>query len=266
MNQLQVYSHNDFGNLEAILIDGKPYFPATRSAEMLGYTNPYKAISDHCRYLTKREVPHPQSPDKLLEINFIPQGDLIRLITHSKLPTALVFESWVFDEVVPSVLNHGVYAVDKLLEDPDMLIAALQTLKAERAKIKSLEETVGIQTQQIAEMTSKASYFDIILNCVDAISITQIAKDYGKSAIWLNSYLHDKGVQFKQGDIWLLYQKYAEQGYTCTKTHNYLGKEGTMHAKVHTYYTQKGRLFLYGLLKEDGILPLMEREQLSEIA
>lgn len=71
---------------------------------------------------------------------------------------------------------------------------------------------------------------------------------------------HDKGVQFKQGKIWLLYQKYADKGYTSTKTQTYNGKNGEVHTKVHTYWTQKGRLFIYELLKSDGILPLIERE------
>ena len=98
-----------------------------------------------------------------------------------------------------------------------------------------------------------------MLNCKDLISTSAIAKDYGKSAVWMNRWLHEKGVQFKQGDIWLLYQKYAEKGYTSTKTHSYSGTDGEPHTKVHTYWTQKGRLFIYGLMKEDGILPLIER-------
>ena len=76
----------------------------------------------------------------------------------------------------------------------------------------------------------------------------------------MNRYLHDKKVQFKQGEIWLLYQKYAEKGYTSTKTHNYAGSDGEQHIKPHTYWTQKGRLFIYDLLKADGIIPLIEQE------
>jgi len=72
--------------------------------------------------------------------------------------------------------------------------------------------------------------------------------------------LHDLGVQYKQGKIWLLYQKHAEQGYTVTKTHSYPGSDGEMHSKIHTYWTQKGRLFIYELLKREGILPLIEME------
>ena len=100
-----------------------------------------------------------------------------------------------------------------------------------------------------------------MLNCKDLISITAIAKDYGKSAKWLNKYLHEKNIQFKQGDIWLLYHKYAQQGYTSTKTHNYNGNDGEVHSKVHTHWTPKGRLFIYDLLKSDGILPIVEKDE-----
>jgi len=163
-------------------------------------------------------------------------------------------------QVLPTIRKHGVYAVDELLNDPDMLIAALTKLKAEREKTNALMATVAVQNQQIVEMKPKASYYDVVLNCKDLVAISVIAKDYGWSANRMNQYLHDKGIQYKQGNkIWLLYQKYAEMGYTSTKTHSYPGSDGTMHTKVHTYWTQQGRLFIYGLLKADGILPTMEQ-------
>ena len=156
-------------------------------------------------------------------------------------------------------------AVDELLENPDMLIAALTELKAEREHRVMLEHTVAVQNQQITEMKPKASYYDVVLNCKDLVAISTIAKDYGWSANRMNRYLYEKGVQFKQGNkIWLLYQKYAEKGYTSTKTHSYPGNDGTIHTKIHTYWTQQGRLFIYGLLKENGILPIMEREVIGE--
>lgn len=127
-------------------------------------------------------------------------------------------------------------------------------------KITVLETTVSVQKQQIAELQPKASYYDLVLNCKDLLSATQIAKDYGKSAVWLNNKLHELGIQFKQGNVWLLYQKYAEFGYTSTKTHPYNGSDGQQHVKPHTYWTQKGRLFIYELLKADGILPTIEKE------
>ncbi len=139
------------------------------------------------------------------------------------------------------------------------MIAALTELKAEREAKKQLETTVAVQTQQISELQPKASYYDVILNCKDLVSTTEIAKDYGKSAKWLNALLHELGIQFKQGGIWLLYQKYAKCGYTSTRTHNYLDNSGNTHAKVHTYWTQKGRIFIYDLLKSRNIFPNVEK-------
>lgn len=136
---------------------------------------------------------------------------------------------------------------------------ANQKLEEIKNTNKQLETTVAVQTQQIAELQPKASYYDVVLNCKDLLSITEIAKDYGKSAKWLNNYLHDNKVQFKQGDIWLLYSKHAEKGYTNTKTQSFNGNDGRVHTKVHTYWTQKGRLFIYDLLKSNGIVPMIER-------
>ena len=228
-------------------------------AVILGYSNPQKAIRDHVDFEDK-------TVNELFTVNgtkgtLINESGLYSLILSSKLPSAKRFKRWVTSEVLPAIRKHGLYAVDEVLETPDMLISALTELKAEREKSKALNETVAIQSQQIAEMQPKASYYDLVLNSKDTVSATVIGKDYGWSAKKLNDYLHEKGVQYKQGRIWLLYQKYAEMGYTSTKTHSYLGDKGETHTSVHTYWTQKGRLFIYDLLKNDGILPLIEREE-----
>lgn len=142
-------------------------------------------------------------------------------------------------------------------------VADMKLLEATQ-KITALETTVSVQNQQIAELQPKASYYDLVLNCPDLLSTTQIAKDYGKSAVWLNNWLHEHGIQFKQSDIWILYQKYAQFGYTSTKVHPYNGSDGTIHARPHTYWTQKGRLFIYEQLKKEGILPTIEKEKPKE--
>ena len=124
-----------------------------------------------------------------------------------------------------------------------------------------MEAENAVQKQQLIEMQPKASYYDVVLNSPDLVSITEISKDYGWSAQKMNEYLHRQGIQFKQGGrIWILYQKYAEKVYTSTKTNTYPATDGSIHTKVHIYWTQKGRLFIYDLLKADGILPLIEQE------
>lgn len=154
--------------------------------------------------------------------------------------------------------------VEEAWNSPEMVMKrALEIANRRVEELKqrtfSLETTVAVQEQQLVELKPKASYYDVVLNCKDLMSATEIAKDYGKSAKWLNKFLHERGIQFKQSDIWLLYQKYAEKGYTNTKTQTYNGNDGAVHTKVHTYWTQKGRLFIYDTLKAAGILPVVER-------
>jgi len=256
---IQVFENKEFGKVRTTEVNGQPYFVGKDVAEILGYTNPSKAIADH---VDDEDKLNNETLSSLGQRGgwLINESGLYSLILTSKLPKAKAFKRWVTSEVLPSIRRHGLYAVDEILANPDIAIKALQELKAEREKRRSLEGTVAVQHQQIAEMQPKVSYYDLILQCPDLMPITTIAKDYGWSAKRLNAYLHEQGIQFKQSGIWLLYQQYAEQGYTSTKTHNYAGEDGTQHAKPHTYWTQKGRLFLYDFLKARGILPLIERE------
>lgn len=151
--------------------------------------------------------------------------------------------------------------VEKDWNSPQKIMArALALAEKELATIRT---TVQVQQQQIAELQPKATYYDLVLQCKNAIPVSIIAKDYGYSARKMNELLNERGVQFKQGKNgpWLLYQKYAGMGYTSTKTQNFPDKNGEMFAHVHMYWTQKGRMFIYDLLKKDGILPTIEREQ-----
>lgn len=258
MNELKIFENPDFGKVRTMEIDGEPYFVGKDVAEILGYINPSKALADHVDEDDKL------NNDSLSSLGqrggwLINESGLYSLILSSKLPKAKEFKRWVTSEVLPSIRKHGLYATEELISNPDIAIAAFQALKEEREKNRKLTDTVAVQNQQIAELQPKASYYDVVLNCKDLLSITEIAKDYGKSAKWLNNYLHENKVQYKQGNIWLLYQNHAEKGYTNTKTQTFNGNDGNVHTKVHTYWTQKGRLFIYDLLKSKGIVPIIER-------
>jgi prophage antirepressor-like protein len=256
-NKLQLFHNTEFGEIGVIEIEDKPYFPATRCAEILGYKNPQEAIRDHCKGVSETLTP---TAGGTQTIRVIPEGDLYRLIVRSKLPAAERFERWVFDKVLPSIRKHGLYAADELLANPDLFINALQALKAERAKAAALTERVAVQEQQICEMKPKAGYYDVVLACKNAVPMRVIAKDYGWSAQRMNAFLHDHGIQYKQGGVWLLYQNHAANGYTDTKTHVHQGGDGTPKSTIHTYWTQKGRLFIYEKMKSSGYLPLIERD------
>lgn len=259
--EMQVFNNTEFGSVRTININGEPMFVGKDVAEILGYSNPRKAIIDHVDEDDKTDgVTIRDSIGREQNPVCINESGLYSLILSSKLPNAKKFKRWVTNKILPAIRKHGVYAVDEVLNNPDMLITALQELKAEREKRKMLEATAAVQRQQITEMQPKASYYDVVLNCKDLVAISTISKDYGWSATKMNNYLHSKGVQYKQGKIWLLYQKYAAQGFTSTKVHSYNGDDGEVHTKPHTYWTQKGRLFIYGLLKADGIMPLIEQD------
>lgn len=142
---------------------------------------------------------------------------------------------------------------------PTSFKEALKLAYEQQEEIEALQIENKIKDQQILELQPKASYYDLILQCKDLLSVTVIAKDYGMSAMKFNELLHELGVQFKQSGVWFVYQKYADRGYTQTKTQNYNKPNGTQGAKPHTYWTQKGRLFLYDFLKNNGYLPLIEK-------
>lgn len=277
MNEVKIFESEEFGSVRTVEEDGKMLFCGSDVAKALGYTRPNDAVNDHCRIdATSKRRTIIDRLGRKQEALFIPEGDVYRLIAHSKLPAADQFERWIFDDVIPTIRKTGGYVNNDELfietyfsqveeSTKAMLRATLATVREVNEKNRQLEQTVGVQSQQIAELQPKATYYDVVLQCEDLISITAIAKDYGKSARWMNNYLHEKGVQYRQGDIWLLYQTYAERGYTSTKTFKY-EDGGENHVKVHTYWTQKGRLFIYELMKSDGHLPIIEQENGGECA
>ena len=138
---------------------------------------------------------------------------------------------------------------------------AQHTMDSLKEQCKFLGGQVIEQQKVIEELQPKASYYDMVLQCKDLIATTVIAKDYGMSAKKFNAMLHDMGVQYKQGDTWVLYAKYQGNGYLKPKTCNYADMNGIQHSREHAYWTQKGRLFLYDFLKQEGILPVMEKKE-----
>lgn len=260
MQELKIFENTEFGTLRTVEMNGEPWLVGKDVAEILGYQNPSKALADHV-----------DDDDKLKNESLsslgqrggwlINESGLYSLVLSSKLPAAKAFKRWVTSEVLPTIRRHGLYAIDDIIADPDLGIRALLALKAEREARKALEVENKVKDQQIAELKPKASYYDLILQCPSLLSVTEIAKDYGLSAKALNKMLHDLGVQFNQSGVWFLYSKYQSYGYTQTKTQNYSRPDGTQGARTHMYWTQKGRLFLYDLLKRRGVLPMIERTE-----
>ena len=201
-----------------------------------------------------------------VENNFIPENIFYKLCMKANNEVARKFQDLVCDEILPSIRQNGGYIVSSEDDTEDEIMAkallvAQKTIERKSERIKKLELDNQVKTQQIAELRPKATYYDLVLQCKDLLSATVIAKDYGMSAKAFNKLLHEEKIQFKQSDVWFIYQKYANKGYTQTKTQNYNKPDGTQGAKPHMYWTQKGRLFLYDFLKTKGIVPMIEREE-----
>ena len=256
---LKVFTNEELGSVRVMERNGETWFVGRDVADILGYSNTRDALARHVDEEDKNTVAIHDGIQGNPNQTIINESGMYSLIFSSKLPAAKRFKHWVTAEVLPSIHRHGVYAIDEMLANPEAMISVLMAYKDERGKRLALASENAVQKQQIAELQPKANYYDIVLNCPDLLPITVIAKDYGWSGRHMNRYLADKGIQFRQGDIWLLYQQYAQRGYTSTKTYAYPGNDGENHSKVHTYWTQAGRLFIYSLMKADGNLPLIEQ-------
>lgn len=251
-NDLMVFQNQEFGEVRSVMIEGEPWFLGKDIAENLGYRNGSRDINRHVDNedkLTERIVLSGQNRETI----FINESGLYSLILSSKLPNARKFKKWVTGEVLPSIRKHGAYLtpdkVEEVLLNPDTIIKIAQNLKEEQEKRRQLE----IENN---ELKPKASYCDQVLQSENAVVTTQIAKDYGMSPQALNSILHELGVQYKVDGQWVLYSKYQDKGYT--KSCTVIDRFGE--PRMQTKWTQKGRLFIYQMLKTIGVLPNIERE------
>ena len=249
MNEIFNFHGQD---VRTVIINNEPYFVGKDVAGILGYQNGSRDVNRHVDEEDKLKYRFGTSGQDR-EMIIINESGLYSLILSSKLPQAKEFKRWVTSEVLPTIRKHGMYATDQLLNDPDLAIAAFQALKDERAKVVKLEAELALAQEQ-------ARYFDIILESKGAVRVTQIAADYGMSARKFNAILHDLGVQYKVNGQWILYKKHIGKGYVDSSTFDYKDKNGQDQVNMTTTWTQKGRLFLYELLKANDILPLIEQE------
>ena len=261
-NKIEVFTKAEFGELRTVNVGDKIMFVASDVAKALGYSRPADAITAHCKGSVKRRLP---TNGGMQELKIIPEGDVYRLITHSKLPAAEKFESWVFDEVLPSIRKHGAYmtedTIKKAMAEPDFIIKLATELKKEQEQNKQLTETCSQQQQVIGELKPKADYVDKILKSDSLVTITQIAKDYGMSGQGMNKVLHDLHIIYNCNKQWLLYSQHQAKGYTFSETVDIPREDGTTKVVMNTKWTQKGRLFLYETLKKRNLLPLIERKE-----
>lgn len=168
-NEIQIFTNPEFGNVRTLTeTDGTILFCGKDIAEALGYMNTPQALNDHCRCISKRYIPHPQSPMKEIEMSFIPEPDLYRLIVASKLPSAQKFERWVFEEVLPTIRKTGGYRTPQLPDFTNPAIAA-------RAWADEYEQKCALATK-IEQDKPKVAFADAVSASDTDILIRDLAK------------------------------------------------------------------------------------------
>ena len=263
-NQFQIFNHPQFGEVRTVIgNDGEPRF----------------CLKDVCRALDIKQF---RANERLGEdvisnhtlstrggnqqFMFINEDGLYDVILDSRKIEAKRFRKWVTSEVLPSIRKNGAYLTEKTIEralnEPDFLIELATNLKKEKQARKFAEERnetqkniIEGQEKAIHVLEVRQSFVDYIMSTPSCVCITQIAKEYGLSAVKLNKFLHEKKIQYCVNGQWLLYADYQDKGYI--KSVHVRLENNT--SREHSQWTQKGRLFLYEYLKKYGIIPLMEQ-------
>ena len=284
VSDIQMFSDNRFGSVRATIIDGKPWLVGKDVAEALGYSNASKAIMVH--------VPDDDKVYKMMDIVdsqngnvlkaktrtvFINESGMYALIFGSKLEQAKEFKHWVTSEVLPNIIKHGAYITDQLLDDPESLLKVVQKLVDEKKARLEAEQKVQIAEaarkeaeQQKAELQDKnkkleltvdilkpkAEYADKALNSNCAIKTSLIAQEFGMKADKLNKLLESWGIQYKQGNTWMLTKQYVDQGYTILCSYEHITSDGILRSELSNKWTHRGRMFIHQVMKEHGYLPV----------
>lgn len=193
------------------------------------------------------------------KVKFITKGNVIRLVANSTLPQAEKVESWIFDEVIPQVLETGGYIATTESDTPEEIMAralmvAQDTLKRREERIKSLEadnqrqqETIELQQSEIAKAAPKVNYYDTTLQSVNTLTTTQVAKERGMDAEKLHKKLKEAGIIYKQSGQWIVKSPYDKWGLHKTRTQTYTRSDGSTGTSTYTVWTERGRRFITAL-------------------
>ena len=254
MNELQIFKNPEFGEIRTIEVNNQPWFVGKDVADILGYSNPQKAIRDHIKdkHKTVNETFTVNGTAPVL----IDEAGVYSLVMRSKLPKAEEFQEWVTSEVLPTIRKTGGYLtpekVEEVLSNPDTIIKLA-------TEIKNLRTENAIQKQQIAEFKPVKEYVDTILSSTDTVTVTQIAADYGLSARALNKILWEEHLIHNVNGQWILYKRWMNKGFTKSETINVPRADGSSKVVMNTKWTQKGRLKIHEILTAVGIVAEMDK-------
>lgn len=235
--KVEIFKNDTFGNLRTVEKNGKILFIASDVAKLLGYTNSSKAINDHCRYVTKCYIPHPQGKG-MLEVNIIPEGDVYRLIAHSKLPSAEKFESWVFDEALPTIRRTGSYMMPDFNNPAE---AARAWANEYEAKQKALVQVAVMKPKVLfAEAVDASQNFILIGDLAKLLKQNGVETGQKKLFAWLrdNDYLIKSGSSKNMPT-----QRAMEMGLFEVKEGTFVNKNDVSITTRTTKVTGKGQIF-----------------------
>ncbi|MDA2722240.1 BRO family protein [Bacillus cereus] len=250
MNELKNFSHNMFGNLGILIKEGKEFFPAADVAKVLGYSNPHKAIKDHCKPEGVNETLVPTNSGTQTK-KFINEPNLYRLIVKSKLPQAEQFEKWVFEEVLPSIRKHGAYMTDKVLEqavtNPDFAIGLLTKLKEEKEKLTAAQ-------QQIVQQQPLVVFAEACMQSNESLKVSEVAKLAAKHNVKIGqrqlfAKLREWELMFKRSTEPT--QPAVEKGYFEIAQGVKQKPNGEAFTWTTTYVTPKGQAYIIDRLKKE---------------
>lgn len=244
MNELQIFNSPEFGDIRTVEIDGKPYFVANDVARELGYVETAKAIRTHCKGVSEMDIP---SKGGIQCMKVIPEGDIYRLIVRSKLPSAEKFETWVFDEVIPSIRKNGGYIVgQETLSDEELMAKAILVAKK---KIAERDKIIEKQRLKIEADKPKTIFADVVSTSHTSILIGDLAKLICQNGVQtgqkrLFQWMRDNGYLMKSGASYNMpMQRYIEQGLFEVKESSVQNPDGSVRVTRTTKVTGKGQLY-----------------------
>ena len=232
-----VFRSKEFGQIRTCTVKGETYFVGKDVASGLGYKNTKNALMRHVDEEDKLGARFTTSGQNR-EMIVINESGLYSLILSSKLDSARRFKRWVTSEVLPQIRKNGRYELEQ--------------------QNRVLESRNALLEEITAQQKPLTDYARIILSSTQTVTITQIAQDYGMSPVGMNQLLFKLHIQHKVGGQWILYIPYLNKGYVQSFSSYFVKENGEVQVKLHTRWTQSGRLFLYEELKKAGVLPLIE--------
>ena len=246
MNEIQIFKNQEFGAIRTMSNEqGEVMFCAKDVAEALGYINSRDALMKHVESVDKTTVAiRDTGSNYKSQAVFINESGLYALILSSKLESAKRFKHWVTSEVLPSIRKQGGYMVARPDEtDEEVLARALQIMKA----------AVQHRDEEIARLKPRADYADSVLDSINCITTTQLAKELGMTAQELNRRLCEMRIQYWQSGQYMLYADYARMGLAKSRTSKHVLKHGIVMTEMYLVWTERGRDFIHQLLdKKSG--------------